>query len=391
MSPLPIGTPTVAVVGAGQLARMMQPPAVALGIQLRLLAQTPTDCAAAVIPDVLVAAVSPESLAHIAHGVDVLTVEHEHVDGGWLTTLAASGVAVHPSGDALHVARDKAVLRQRLHELEMPQPRWSVVSSVEECAAFGDEAGWPFVLKPSRGGYDGRGVHVVATLDAAEALLATELPTGAVWLAEEFIAFEREVAAQVARSASGQVVAYPLVRTLQRDGMCAEVVAPCPESSSALAETAAQSAIELAVSLDVVGMLAVEMYVVRDAATGAEQLLVNEIAMRPHNSGHWSIDGATTSQFENHLRAVLDLPLGNPQPKAPFAVMVNVIGGEADNLHYALLHCQARDPEAKIHIYGKEVRPGRKIGHVTILGDSVEHLLARAQHLAGYLRGDIHE
>ena len=370
---------------------MMQPPAVALGIQLRVLAETEADCAAAVIPDVLVAEISADSLAQLAAGADALTVEHEHVDGEWLTALARSGVAVHPSGAALHIARDKAELRQRLRELNVPQPRWSVVASVDECRTFGDHVGWPFVLKPSRGGYDGRGVHVVADAASAAELLAQQLPSGAVWLAEEFVPFEREVASQVARSVSGQVVAYPLVRTLQRDGMCAEVVAPCPDSAHPLAETAAQTAIELAVALDVVGMLAVEMYVVRDAASGAERLLVNEIAMRPHNSGHWSIDGAITSQFENHLRAVLDLPLGDPSPRARFAVMVNVIGGTADNLHYALLHCQAREPDAKIHIYGKQVRPGRKIGHVTLLGDNVEHLLVRARHLAGYLRGDIHE
>ena len=391
MSALPIGTPTVAVVGAGQLARMMQPPAVALGIQLRVLADSASDCAAAVIPDVMLSPISAESLAQLAAGADALTVEHEHVEGTWLTALAASGVRVHPSGEALHIARDKAVLRQRLQDLQKPQPRWAVVTSVDECESFAVQVGWPFVLKPSRGGYDGRGVHVVADVAAAADLMQQALPPGAVWLAEEFVPFQREVAAQVARSASGQVVAYPLVRTLQRDGMCAEVVAPCPDSGDALAEVAAQMAIELAVALDVVGMLAVEMYVVRDASSGAESLLVNEIAMRPHNSGHWSIDGATTSQFENHLRAVLDLPLGDPSPRAPFAVMVNVIGGTADDLHYALLHCQAREPEAKIHIYGKQVRPGRKIGHVTLLGDSVEHLLARARHLAGYLRGDIHE
>lgn len=391
MTDLPSGTPTVAVVGAGQLARMMQPPAVALGIQLRVLASSADDCAAQVIPDVIVDEVSAASLARLADGADALTVEHEHVDSQWLAELAERGVAVHPSGPALHAARDKAVLRRRLADLGLPQPRWQVVADAEDCTRFGAGVGWPFVLKPSRGGYDGRGVHVVANAAEARELLSRPLPGGAVWLAEEFVGFHREVAAQVARSSQGQVVAYPLVRTFQRDGMCAEVVAPCPDSGEDLAAAASQLAIRLAVELDVVGMLAVEMYVVRDPDDEVERLLVNEIAMRPHNSGHWSIDGATTSQFENHLRAVLNLPLGDPSPKAPFTVMVNVIGGEAEDLHYALLHCQAREPQAKIHIYGKRVRAGRKVGHVTLLGDSVEHLLARARHIAGYLRGDIHE
>lgn len=387
---LPIGTPTVAVVGAGQLARMMQPPAVALGIQLRILAASESDCATQVIPDVVVCAdINPEALAELVRGASVLTVEHEHVDSAWLDEIAASGIPVHPSGRALHCARDKAHLRSTLAELGLQQPAWAIVADVADVVAFAETTKWPVVLKPSRGGYDGRGVFVVADADAVRTVMLGGLPDGAVWLAEEFIEFAREVSAQVARSPQGQAVAYPLVRTLQRDGMCAEVVAPCPDSGEELAAAASALALNIAVAVDVIGMLAVEMYVVE--VDGVETLLINELAMRPHNSGHWSIEGAVTSQFENHLRAVLNLPLGAPTPLAPFAVMVNVIGADVDNLHYALLHCQAREPEAKIHIYGKDVRPGRKIGHVTLLGDSVDHLLERARHLAGYLRGDIHE
>ena len=386
-----MGTPIVAVVGAGQLARMMQAPALALGIQLRVLATSEQECALQVIPDsVVVPAVDAAALQEVAVAADVLTFEHEHVDAQWLAQVAEAGVPVRPGASALHLARDKAALRQRLEELGLPQPRWRVVADAADACAFGDAAGWPMVLKPSRGGYDGRGVFVVEDAQAAASVMAGALPAGAVWLAEEFVPFRREVAAQVARSPHGQAVAYPLVRTVQRDGMCAEVVAPCPESDERLAGDATHLALSLARDIEAVGMLAVEMYVVLDGA-GREQVLVNEIALRPHNSGHWSIDGAVTSQFENHLRAVLDLPLGDPTPLAPYAVMVNVIGGDADNLHHALLHCQAREPQARIHIYGKAIRPGRKVGHVTLLGDSVEPLLERARHIAAYMRGDIHE
>lgn len=391
MAALPTGTPKVAVVGAGQLARMMQPPAVALGIQLRVLATDARECALQVIPDaVVVSEIDADALSRLSTDVVALTFEHEHVESQWLEPLVANGVAVRPSAAALHLARDKAALRTRLAELGVPQPRWAIVMSIPDATSFAEDVGWPIVLKPSRGGYDGRGVFVVESAAALSDVMAQPLRAGAVWLAEEFVAFKREVAAQVARSPHGQAVAYPLVRTLQRDGMCAEVVAPCPESDDDLASMATHLALSLARDIDAVGMLAVEMYVVADAA-GNESVLVNEIALRPHNSGHWSIDGAVTSQFENHLRAVLDLPLGDPAPLARFAVMVNVIGADADNMHYALLHCQAREPQARIHIYGKDIRPGRKVGHVTLLGDSVEPLLERARHIAAYMRGDIHE
>ena len=388
-STLPKGTPTVAVVGAGQLARMMQPAAVHLGIQLRVLANDAAECAVAVVPDVIFGSADDvQVLRRLCAGAVALTVEHEHVSSDLLDELNAS-IPVHPSGSALGFARDKAALRMNLTQLGMPQPRWSVVADVQAAQLFAAEAGWPIVLKPSRGGYDGRGVFIIRDEQQLAEVMGEPLRADAVWVAEEFVPFAREVAMQVVRSPQGQAVAYPLVRTLQREGMCAEVVAPCPQSSEALNEQAAEIALTLARDLGVVGALAVEMYVV-DGEAG-EALLINEIAMRPHNSGHWTIEGAITSQFENHLRAVLDLPLGDPSPRQPYAVMVNIIGGDADNLHYALLHCQARDPQAKIHIYGKAVRPGRKIGHVTVLGANVEELLERARHAAAYLRGDIDE
>jgi 5-(carboxyamino)imidazole ribonucleotide synthase len=219
--------------------------------------------------------------------------------------------------------------------------------------------------------------------------MSTPLPPGAVWLVEECIAFVRELSAQVARSPSGQSVTYPVVQTVQRDGICAEVIAPAPELSDDQAIEAQRLALEIAASLGVTGMLAVEMF-----DTGSA-VLVNELAMRPHNSGHWTIEGAVTSQFENHLRAVLDLPLGDPGTVAPWAVMVNIVGPQdaldLPPLVEAYRHVLARDPGLKVHLYGKELRPGRKLGHVTVVGDDLDDLLARAHHAADYFMGVIDE
>jgi len=243
------------------------------------------------------------------------------------------------------------------------------------------------VLKTSRGGYDGRGVWVLDDVEAVHDLMTTTtLAGGSRWLAEEKVDFVQELSAQVARSPHGQAVAYPVVRTVQTDGICTEVVAPAPGLTDDEITAAQHAALTVAGALDVVGMLAVEMFETRDG-----RVLVNELAMRPHNSGHWSIDGAVTSQFENHLRAVLDLPLGDPSAIAPHAVMVNILGGDKDGMYRAFLHCMARDPGLKIHMYGKDVRPGRKLGHVTVVGDDLDDLLARAHHAADYLTGVIDE
>jgi 5-(carboxyamino)imidazole ribonucleotide synthase len=284
-------------------------------------------------------------------------------------------------------AQDKLIMREALTAAGVPCPLWAAIDDPAQLEAFGEQAGWPLVLKTSRGGYDGRGVWVVDSLEEGLALLgSTTLAPGARWLAEEKVDFVQELSAQVARSPHGQAVAYPVVRTVQTNGICTEVVAPAPGLTDDEAVAAQQAALTVAKELDVVGMLAVEMFETRDG-----RVLVNELAMRPHNSGHWSIDGAITSQFENHLRAVLDLPLGDPSAIAPHSVMVNVLGTEKDGLYRAYLHVMARDPGVKVHMYGKDVRPGRKLGHVTVVGDDLDDLLARAHHAADYLAGVIDE
>ena len=276
-------------------------------------------------------------------------------------------------------------MRAALEGLGMPCPAWAPCSRAEEVVAFGDTHGWPVVLKATRGGYDGKGVWVVHDEAAAASALASGDANGTSWLVEEHIAFVRELSAQVARSPQGQAVAYPVVQTKQIDGICAEVIAPAPGLSDDHAIRAQELALRIAGELGVVGMLAVELF-----DTG-DELFINELAMRPHNSGHWTIEGAVTSQFENHLRAVLDLPLGDPRARAPHAVMVNILGGDVGNLYSAYRHVFARDPGLKVHLYGKEVRPGRKVGHVTILGDDVDDLLGRGRHAADYFSGKLDE
>ena len=384
--PLALGFPRIGVVGGGQLARMMAAPAGALGIGLRVLANSMNEAAAQVIPDVVLG--SPDdavALRELAQGCEVITFDHEHVPPAVLQELTDAGIVLRPSASALAHVHDKITMRRALDAAGVPGPRWAVVADEAEVLAFADRVGWPVVLKTSRGGYDGKGVWVIREPALLAAVLAQPLPEGAAWLAEECVAFTQELAAQVVRSPSGQAVAYPIVRTVQTDGICTEVISPAPDLSAAHAIAAQELALHLAGELGVVGMLAVELF---DTPDG---VLVNELAMRPHNSGHWSIDGAVTSQFENHLRAVLDLPLGSPAATSRWSVMVNVLGGDYPNLYRAYLHCMARDPGLKIHVYGKDVRPGRKGGHVTVCGDDLPDLLRRAHHAADYLTGTITE
>ena len=386
---LPVGTPVVGMVGGGQLARMTQEAAIALGIQLRVLAEGPAVSAAQAVADAPVGDYrDPETVRRFAAEADVVTFDHEHVPTDLLRQLEADGVKVRPGPDALVHAQDKAVMRQRLDVFDAPAPAHQVVASKADVEDFAKRiGGFPIILKTTGGGYDGKGVWVAESADdptAEEAFRAT-VPI----LAEEKVDFVRELSAVVARSPHGQAVAYPVVESVQQDGICVEVTAPAPGLAPDRAAQAQQTALRIAKELGVVGILAVEMFEARDG-----RLLVNELAMRPHNTGHWSIEGAVTSQFENHLRAVLDLPLGSPAARAPYTVMVNVLGGDSEStadMHYGLLHCMARDPGLKVHLYGKSVKPGRKIGHVTAYGDDLEETRERARHAAAYLTGTIDE
>ena len=371
----------VGVVGGGQLARMMIAPAVELGVELRVLAEEDgmsASLAATAIGDYRDA----DTVLAFARDVDVITFDHEHVPQDVLTALVDAGVAVHPGPDALRFAQDKLLMRARLQELGMPQPAWASVENVDELQAFIDEQGGRAVVKTPRGGYDGKGVRVVSAGIEAEDWFATlaEDGRGGALLVEELVDFTRELAQQVARRPSGMVRAYPVVETVQRNGVCAEVLAPAPHGNERLQQVAAQIGVGIAEGLGVTGMLAVELFETTD-----ERLLVNELAMRPHNSGHWSQDGAVTSQFEQHLRAVLDLPLGDPSPVAEWSVMVNVLGGPAEgSLDERFAAAMTEHPGAKIHTYGKTPRPGRKVGHVNVVGDDLDEVAYQARAAAAF-------
>jgi 5-(carboxyamino)imidazole ribonucleotide synthase len=374
------GLPVVGMVGAGQLARMTQQAAIALGQSVRLLAESADDGAALVASDVVVGDYrSLDDLRTFARGCDVVTFDHEHVPNAHIVALELDGVSVQPGSAALRFAQDKLAMRERLAALGIPCPRWAPVTDAAALAAFGDEVGWPLVLKATRGGYDGKGVWMVDDLAAAAELLASGTPL----LAEERVPIVRELAADVARSPFGQGAVWPVVETVQRDGICVQVIAPAPELSADDAEEVQALALRIAGELGVTGVLAVELFETPDG------LLVNELAMRPHNSAHWTIEGSLTSQFEQHLRAVLDYPLGATRQLAPVVVMANLLGGPDDVVPKALdervHHLMAHWPDVKIHLYGKQFRPGRKVGHVTALGDDLATVRRKATEAADYL------
>lgn len=361
------------MVGGGQLARMTHQAAIALGQTLRVLAVDAGDPAAQVSPDVVLGTHTDlDALRRVAAGADALTFDHEHVPTELLEKLLAEGVNVAPPPSALVHAQDKLVMRRRLEALGAPVPRFAAVEELADVDAFAERVGGPVVVKTVRGGYDGRGVTLAA--DVAEARDAAQryLDGGAQVLVEEKVAMRRELAALVARSPFGQGAAWPVVETVQRDGICVEVIAPAPGLDDELRAAAGQLGLKLAAELGVVGVLAVELFETVDGA-----LLVNELAMRPHNSGHWTMDGAYTGQFEQHLRAVLDYPLGDTAPIAPVTVMANVLGAQeapAMTMDERLHHLFARMPDAKVHLYGKAERAGRKIGHVNVLGEATGSL-----------------
>ena len=378
--------PVVGMVGGGQLARMTSQAATGLGIGFRVLAGTATDSAAQVVAGTTLGDYrSLASLRDFAAGCGVLTFDHEHVPGPHLAALEQDGIAVRPGAAALRFTQDKLAMRERLTGMGIACPRYAPVHTATDVEAFADGT-WPLVLKAVSGGYDGRGVWICESASEAEAVLASAvlasvgLAHGVELMAEEYVAFDRELAVLAARSPHRQGAVYPVVQTVQRDGICREVIAPAPGLAPGRRAQAQELALRIAKELGVTGLLAVEMF---ETPAG---LLVNELAMRPHNTGHWTIEGARTSQFEQHLRAVLDLPLGSPAMAAPAAVMANVLGGDDADVYDRYIHVMAADPAVKVHMYGKQVRPGRKIGHVTAVGEDPEDLADRARRAASYLR-----
>lgn len=370
--------PRIGVIGGGQLARMLAPAAEALGVRFSVLAETADAPATQVINEVTVGDYTDyPTLKAFAETVDVITFDHEHVPPEHLQALVEAGHAVRPGPDALIFAQDKIRMRTKMDELGLPNPAWAEITSVADVEAFAARVGYPFILKTPRGGYDGKGVRVIDSLDEAVEWL-NEVPQ---LLAEEKVDFTRELAVMVGRSPMGQTAVWPVVETWQQNGVCKEAIAPAPDLSDEKARVITEAILTVAGTLEVTGVMAMEMF------ETDEGFLINEFAMRPHNTGHWTQDGAVTSQFEQHLRAVLDLPLGSPAAREDVSVMVNILGADHEDLYQPYLHVMAHDPAVKVHLYGKGVRPGRKVGHVNAYGEDRQLVLARARHAADFIAG----
>ena len=365
--------PTVGVIGAGQLARMSIAPATALGVDLLLLAADSNDSAAQINQHVVGDYTDLQTVREFAARCDVVTFEHELIPLSIVKALEADGIVVRPSSASFLYSQDKAAMREKLGSF--PSPKHQIVTSVNQVKEF------PVIAKAISGGYDGRGVWKVNSEQELGDLLR-QLPK---LLVEELMEFDYEIAVMVARSPHGQATTWAPTQTVQKDGICVLTISPAPQLTPALSEKAQKLALDVAHEVAVVGVMAVEMFVKGD------NLYINELAMRPHNSGHWTIEGSLTSQFEQHLRAVLDLPLGDPSMTAPIAVMGNVLGGSKTDMYRPYLHLMARTPALHFHQYKKDVRPGRKIGHVTLLGKDLVELTHEVQHAVDYMSGEIDE
>ncbi|WP_018296116.1 5-(carboxyamino)imidazole ribonucleotide synthase [Corynebacterium lubricantis] len=381
-------SPTVAVIGDGQLARMMQTEAIELGIHLRLLAGAKDSSAAQVIPDVeLGDYTNLDDLHRTVAGADAVTFDHEHVPTEHLRTLIDEGLNVQPGPEALVNAQDKLVMRKKLREIGAPIPAFFGIESAEQAGEFWDAVSGEVCLKATRGGYDGHGVWFPDSKAELQELVVKLLDEGVPLMAERKVAFSRELSAMVARNASGEVRAWPVVESVQKNGICVEAIAPAPDLSENLADYCQDLAKRIASELGVTGVLAVELFEHLDEA-GQPAVSVNELAMRPHNTGHWTQDGCVTSQFEQHLRAVLDWPLGSTDQSAPTTVMANVLGADTDPdmpMHERVRAVMERYPQVKVHLYGKTWRAGRKIGHVNVTGQDPTETCNIARAAAHYL------
>jgi 5-(carboxyamino)imidazole ribonucleotide synthase len=371
-----VSFPKVGVIGAGQLARMMVAPATELGINLFLYAADANDSAAQIVDHHVGAPTETEKVLEFARHCDVVTFEHEQVPQSVIKALEHSGVKVYPRSETFIYSQSKLEMRKKMDELGLPNPSWEMYDGGTTSLPF------PLIAKTITGGYDGKGVFVIANQSDLEALHKT---VSAGLLLEEKLNFDEELAIMVARSPHGQAATWAVTSTVQEDGICTVTITPAPELLATVAEEAAHIALKIAEGVNLVGVMAVELFRIGNS------LIINELAMRPHNSGHWSIEGSTTSQFEQHLRAVLDLPLGSTQLTSEWAVMGNILGGEKGDMYRPYLHLMARTPGLKFHHYRKEVRPGRKVGHVTLLGENLLELRQEVEHARAYMSGAIDE
>lgn len=360
----------VGIIGGGQLAWMMGGASKKLGLEL--VVQTPSlnDPAVSTAEDVVLAPVDDAiSTELLAQKTDVITFENEFVDLDSLSLIQNQGVCFRPRLEALRPLLDKYDQRCYLQDLGLPVPRFFALEQLDNLSSQIADLGFPLVLKSRRHGYDGQGTFIINDLASLEQKLNSNITTKdlsqPLFLIEEFVPFERELAIIAARSTEGEVVTYPVVETQQEQQVCRRVIAPADITPNQAAEIEA-IAHTLLNNLEVVGVFGIELFL-----TPTGKVLVNEIAPRTHNSGHFSLDACETSQFEQHLRAVCGLPLGNPDLHCASAVMVNLLGYEISRSDYQTQRQKlAEIPQAFVHWYGKtESRPGRKLGHVTVLLD----------------------
>lgn len=366
--------PKLGVIGAGQLARMMVAPATELGVDLLLFAADSSDSAAQIVDHHVGSPSETERVLEFARHCDVVTFEHEQVPQSVIKSLENAGVKVYPRSETFIYSQNKLEMRKKMEELSLPNPRWEIFDGSTTSLAF------PLIAKTITGGYDGKGVFVI---DSIEELISLYNSVGSTLLLEEKLPFDEELAIMVARSPHGQAATWATTSTVQNEGICTLTITPAPQLLSTLAEEAAHIALTIAEGVNLVGVMAVELFRVDS------KLYINELAMRPHNSGHWTIEGSVTSQFEQHIRAVLDLPLGATDLIAEWAVMGNVLGGEKTDMYRPYLHLMARAPQLKFHHYRKEVKPGRKVGHVTMLGENLLELREEVEHACDYMSGKV--
>jgi 5-(carboxyamino)imidazole ribonucleotide synthase len=369
--------PKVGVIGAGQLARMMQIPANNLGIHLTVLANNEAESAAQTGDYLIGNHLDPSAIDSLIKNCDVVTFEHELTPTALLNNALAAGAKFYPYPKSFLYSQNKIEMRKLMEKLNAPSPKYEVWEGGAE-----PQLKFPLIAKLPTGGYDGRGVFKVNSFSELSEL---SKKTNSKLLLEELIAFDYEAAIMVARSPHNQVATWAPTKTIQENGICTMTITPVPGISEQLARSLQEIAMEIAAEIDLIGVMAVEVFVKGD------QYFINELALRPHNSGHWSIEGANTSQFEQHLRAILDLPLGSTELTATYTVMGNVLGGEKTDLYRPYLHLMARNPKLKFHQYGKEVKPGRKVGHVTLTGEDLSELIKEIEHAVAYLNGSIDE
>jgi 5-(carboxyamino)imidazole ribonucleotide synthase len=370
-----VSFPRVGVIGAGQLARMMAVPANDLGIEFTVFTSNANDSAAQIADFVLGDFRDLPSVLAFANECDVITFEHELVPQSVIKGLEAAGVKVYPKAESFIYSQNKLEMRKKVSELGLPNPIFEEYNGGSHSISF------PLIAKLPSGGYDGRGVYVIENQSDLDELYKNN----GTLLLEEKLPFDYEVSVMVARSPHNQASSWPATLTVQSEGICTMTIAPTPDISPDLEAQLQSAALKIAAGINLVGVMAVEIFVV------GNKFYINELALRPHNSGHWTIEGSKTSQFEQHLRAVLDLPLGSTALTNKYAVMGNILGGDKADMYRPYLHLMARTPELHFHQYRKEVRPGRKIGHVTLCGDNLLELKSEVQHAIDYMSGVIDE